>query len=416
MKYAVWFVRLVFAAWMIPAGLNHFVPLFPQPLGTKPLSQELFLALFDSHLFDLVKAVELVAGLGVLFGFYLPLSLVICMPVSFVVWYWDTPLEGWGSGASIFGAAVLISNVLLCLAYIRSYSSMFALRSTPRGLGIAGGSATAKQLVLVGRVIFGAWMLITGINYFFVSLYPLPTGHEPLAMQLMTGLAHSRLLDVVVAIQLVTGALILIGVFVPLALCVLMPISVCAAFWAVLDHHPLELFLGLAAFALNGLLMLAYIDYYNGVLQRHALAVGEAAADGMNFDTLFVNPAGRTARGQFIGALITLLAVFGFYYFLVPGRNSQWVQLVLLFPAIVLHARRLHDMGRSAWPLLVPAALIVATAWLYLFVPESGAKGNVAMAALVVSAGFVIWGVIGKAQADANRFGQPAASTPAQRP
>ena len=73
----------------------------------------------------------------------------------------------------------------------------------------------------------------------------------------------------------------------------------------------------------------------------------------MNFDTLFVNPAGRTARSEFIGALITVLAVFAFYYFLVPGRNSQWVQLVLLFPAIVLHARRLHDMGWAAWPVLL---------------------------------------------------------------
>ena len=269
MKYAVWFVRLVFAAWMIPAGLNHFVTLFPQPVGTQPLSQELFLALFDSHLFDLVKAVELVAGIGVLFGFYLPLSLVICMPVSFCVWYWDTPLEGWGSPASIFGAAVLVSNVLLCLAYLRSYASMFALRSTPRALG-------GKHLVLAGRLIFGAWMLVNGINYFFVLLYPMPTGHEPLAMQLMAGLVHSNLLDVVIAIELVTGALILIGVFVPVALCVVMPISVCAAFWALLDHQPLGLFLGLAAIALNGLLMLAYIDYYKGVLQRRALAIGEA--------------------------------------------------------------------------------------------------------------------------------------------
>ena len=276
MKYAVWFVRLVFAAWMIPAGLNHFVSLFPQPLGTQPLSQELFLALFDSHLFDLVKAVELVAGIGVLFGFYLPLALVICMPVSFSVWYWDTPLEGWGSGASIFGAAVLVSNVLLCLAYIRSYSSMFALRSTPRTLGAADGSPAGKHLVLAGRLIFGAWMLLSGINHFVVPLYPMPTGHEPLAVQLMTGLVHSKLLDVVVAIQLVTGALILAGVFVPVALCVVMPISVCAAFWAViLDHQPLGSILGLAAIALNGLLMLAYIDYYKGVLQRRALAVGE---------------------------------------------------------------------------------------------------------------------------------------------
>jgi uncharacterized membrane protein YhaH (DUF805 family) len=129
----------------------------------------------------------------------------------------------------------------------------------------------------------------------------------------------------------------------------------------------------------------------------------------MNFDTLFVHPAGRTARGQFIGALITLLAVFAFYHFLVPGRNSQWVQLVLLFPAIVLHARRLHDMGRSAWPLVVPTAVIIATAWLYLFVPESEAKRSVAVAAIIVSAGFIVWGVVGKGQADANRFGQPAA-------
>ena len=129
----------------------------------------------------------------------------------------------------------------------------------------------------------------------------------------------------------------------------------------------------------------------------------------MNFDTLFVNPAGRTARGEFIGALITLLAVFAFYHFLVPGRNSQWVQLVLLFPAIVLHARRLHDLGRAAWPLLVPAALIVATAWLYLFIPGSQAKGIVTVAALIVSAGFIVWGLVAKGQAEANRFGKPAA-------
>jgi uncharacterized membrane protein YhaH (DUF805 family) len=128
----------------------------------------------------------------------------------------------------------------------------------------------------------------------------------------------------------------------------------------------------------------------------------------MNYDTLFVSPAGRTARGAFIGALITLLAALAFYYFLVPGRNSQWVQLVLLYPGVVLHARRLHDMGRAAWPLVVPAALIIAMAWLYLFVPESGIKGIVAVAALIVCAGFIVWGLIGKSQAEANPFGAPA--------
>jgi uncharacterized membrane protein YphA (DoxX/SURF4 family) len=132
MKYAVWFVRLIFAAWMIPAGLNHFYPLFPQPLGNQPLSHELIVALLDSHLFELVKAVELLAGISVLTGFYLPLGLVICMPVSFCVFFWDVPLEGFGSRAAVFGWSVLVCNVLLCLAYFDNYRSMFAFSSRPR--------------------------------------------------------------------------------------------------------------------------------------------------------------------------------------------------------------------------------------------------------------------------------------------
>ncbi len=133
-----------------------------------------------------------------------------------------------------------------------------------------------KQLVLVARLLFGAWMLANGLNHFFFSLWPMPTGHEPLAIQLMAALTHSRLLDVAMTMQLVAGALILAGFFVPVALCVLMPVSTCALYWAVvLDHQALGALLALAAFALNGLLMLAYIDYYKGPLQRHSLMLGE---------------------------------------------------------------------------------------------------------------------------------------------
>jgi len=129
----------------------------------------------------------------------------------------------------------------------------------------------------------------------------------------------------------------------------------------------------------------------------------------MNFDTLFVNWAGRTAHNQYIGALITVLAALAFYYFRVPGRNSMWVQLVFLYPAAVLVARRLHDMGRSAWPLIVPVALVIAMAYLYLYVPTFEAKTTVKWAAIIVSAAFMVWGLIGKSQAEPNRFGAPAA-------
>lgn len=144
MKYPVWFIRLVFGGWMVPAGLNHFIPLFPQPQGVG-LSGEVFHALFDSHLFDLVKAVELIAGISVLTGWYTPLALVVCMPVSFCVFWWDNPISnGWLNKGGQFGQAVLFCNLALCLAYWKSYRAMFALRSTPKALGAPGAPAAAQ--------------------------------------------------------------------------------------------------------------------------------------------------------------------------------------------------------------------------------------------------------------------------------
>jgi uncharacterized membrane protein YphA (DoxX/SURF4 family) len=134
-----------------------------------------------------------------------------------------------------------------------------------------------KQLVLVSRLAFGLWMVLNSSNSLFLALWPAPSGHEPLAIQLMDALVHSRLLAVAMVMQLVAGVLLLAGLLVPFALCLLMPITTCAVFWAViLDHQPLNAVLVLIAFALNGLLMLAYLPYYQGTLQRHTLAVGEA--------------------------------------------------------------------------------------------------------------------------------------------
>src|SRR5690242_6683746 len=198
-----------------------------------------------------------------------------------------------------------------------------------------------KHLVLIARLVFGAWMLLNGLNHFFLPLWPEPVGHEPLAMQLMAALVHSRLLDVAMTIQLVTGALILTGFFVPVALCVVMPISTCALYWSViLEHQPLAVVLSLTAFALNGLLMLAYLEYYKGVLHRSALVLGESGRS--SFDLAYAKLNGRTSQGQFLAALITLVAVIVFYAYLVPGRSGQWSLLVLVFPGVVLLARRLH--------------------------------------------------------------------------
>ncbi len=270
-----------------------------------------------------------------------------------------------------------------------------------------------KQLVLIGRLVFGAWMLADGINHFFFSLWLMPIGHEPLAVQLMAALTHSGLLGVAMAIQLLTGALILTGILVPMALCVVMPTSTCALYWAViLDHQPLEAGLAIAAFALNGFLMLAYLDYYRGALQRHALTFGESPAERTSFSVLFVNPNGRTSRGQFTAALIPILVVVAFYALLVRGLTAHWCMLMLLFPAVILHARRLHDMGHSAWLMLLPAFLTLASFAIWFHIVSFGTQldSGVPLAAVAVFSGFALWGCVGGGQAETNRFGAPVAA------
>jgi len=116
----------------------------------------------------------------------------------------------------------------------------------------------------------------------------------------------------------------------------------------------------------------------------------------MNFDDTFVHSSGRTSREQFIPALIVLVAVLAFYAFLVTGRTAQFCMLVLVFPAFVLHARRLHDMGRTAWLLAVPTIIAVAAFAIWLQIFSLGAQINtlVYIVALGLFAAFALWGCV----------------------
>lgn len=120
----------------------------------------------------------------------------------------------------------------------------------------------------------------------------------------------------------------------------------------------------------------------------------------MRFETLFANPLGRTPRAQFVPALLTLLAVVVFYYLLVTSRTGIWCQLVLLFPAFVLHARRLRDMGRSTGLLLAPLALLLAAFGIWLDYLSFGpaVDGTLPKLAVAVAAAFALWCSLGRSR------------------
>ena len=129
----------------------------------------------------------------------------------------------------------------------------------------------------------------------------------------------------------------------------------------------------------------------------------------MTYETLYTYPTGRTSRAEFTGALIVLLAAVAFYVLLAtPGLNRDWVLTTLMLPALVLHARRLHDMGQTAWLLLAPAIADGFAMGLHMVKATSDLALGLTLAAVVITVGFMAWGVMGKGVPEANRFGEPA--------
>lgn len=323
MRYAVWLLRLGFAAWLIPAGINHFWPLFPQPPGNVPVSQDVLAALVDSGLFNLVKAVEVFAGLALLVGWRVPLALVMLLPVSFNVWYWDTALQGWHSVSAPYGWAVLGANVLLLLAWWPCYKPLF--------------SATAKSppWVRPATLLLGAWMALAAADRLFTHMLPPPSATEPLAAQLLGALDRAGLVRIAFAVLLVSGAFLLAGRLVPLALAAMLPVNVGMLHWALLlEQDPLWATLGLLAVALNGGLLLAHLPACRAMLQARPPTLTERP--GARYENTYANPFGGISWRHFGLALLPLLGAAVFFHHHLPPIYAQWNLMVLAVPMVLL--------------------------------------------------------------------------------
>jgi hypothetical protein len=202
------------------------------------------------------------------------------------------------------------------------------------------------------RVLLGLVLVVTALRYFMPFLLPLvpeASWDDPMALRLMTAFDKSGLLAVAKFIHLVAGALLLVNRAVPFALAALLPVNVCGLFISLLiEGDPLIGGLAVLTVALNGLLMLAYLPAYRGVLEGGQMADGESPEPGANYESLYVNPLSGTRPSAYPGAALVLAAALAFYGFVVPGLNSTTGLVVLAVPAVLLAAGWFRSLARKA--------------------------------------------------------------------
>jgi uncharacterized membrane protein YphA (DoxX/SURF4 family) len=114
-------------------------------------------------------------------------------------------------------------------------------------------------------------MVYAGLNHWF-HFTPQPFGQSPISIEFTTVLIESGLFDLVKATETITGALILMGLFVPLALVAALPVSVVVAYFnLVLEHNGVVNYVaGTLVLGINLLLMLAYVNSYRPLLRWRA--------------------------------------------------------------------------------------------------------------------------------------------------
>ncbi|RZA30184.1 MAG: DoxX family protein [Lysobacteraceae bacterium] len=136
-KLVLTFFRIMLGAWMIVSGASHllslagFAPIFPQPFGTLHPSNVMLVSLLEVGLLDLVKTVELVVGLCLVFNIFVPLALAVAMPVSYMVFHNSIALNVRYDRlfSTYMSVWCLYMNVILLLAYFRYYLPMLTMRA-----------------------------------------------------------------------------------------------------------------------------------------------------------------------------------------------------------------------------------------------------------------------------------------------
>lgn len=130
-KYGVEFCRYYLGGFNLVSGLNYFVLFWPQPKVADTAGNEFVLAAMDLNLFAMAKVLEIVGGLCLVFNRFVPLGLVLLMPVTLNIFLVNVP---WSPSphVQLSVSRNLLMHCILLAAYANYFYPMLKFRSAPQ--------------------------------------------------------------------------------------------------------------------------------------------------------------------------------------------------------------------------------------------------------------------------------------------
>lgn len=118
-------IRYFFGGHALVSGLNHYFTFIPEIIPKDPeIAARFISSLIDSGLYDLVKVTEILCGLSLLTGLFMPLALALEMPITIIICYLSLFIAP--TPRSLYsGPREVLFNAVLLLAYWGWFRTVF---------------------------------------------------------------------------------------------------------------------------------------------------------------------------------------------------------------------------------------------------------------------------------------------------
>lgn len=130
MKFAIIAARVILGLVFVVFGLNGFFHFIPTPEMNEPMTELMMSLVGTGYFMMVVKAVEVVSGLMILLGRWLPLGLILLAPVSVHILLVHAFLD---QGGLPMAVVIVVLQLFLAFAYRDSFSGVLDPNAQPTG-------------------------------------------------------------------------------------------------------------------------------------------------------------------------------------------------------------------------------------------------------------------------------------------